>query len=172
MHLSSSLKSKYTSEQLSAREAQRLAEFIAWGPAIFEASRLMLKYGVLDLLRDHDEGLTRQEIAEQCHLSDYAAKCLLEASLSIGTVLVNPDNDRYMLSKTGWFLLTDPATRVNIDFNHDVNYEGWSRRHLDESVSRLLQHAADCEHPQAGEGLHDAQLAHLHHGNPLGPAEI
>jgi hypothetical protein len=134
MHLSSSLKSKYTSEQLSAREAQRLAEFIAWGPAIFEASRLMLKYGVLDLLRDHDEGLTRQEIAEQCHLSDYAAKCLLEASLSIGTVLVNPDNDRYMLSKTGWFLLTDPATRVNIDFNHDVNYEGWF--HLDESLKK------------------------------------
>ena len=109
-----------------------MAEFIAWGPAIFEASRLMLKYGVLELLRDHDEGLTRQQIAGQCHLSDYAAKCLLEASLSIGTVLVSPDTDRYTLSKTGWFLLNDPATRVNVDFNHDVNYEGWF--HLDESL--------------------------------------
>lgn len=125
MHLSPSLKAQYTADKLSAREAQRLAELIAWGPAVFQASRLMLKFGVLALLRDHDEGLTRQEIATQCHLSDYAAKCLLEASLSIGTVLVNPDTDRYMLSKTGWFLLNDPATRVNINFNHDVNYEGW-----------------------------------------------
>jgi hypothetical protein len=32
----------------------------------------------------------------------------------------------------GWFLLNDPATRVNIDFNHDVNYEGWF--HLEESL--------------------------------------
>ena len=125
MHLSPSLKAQYTADKLSAREAQRLAELIAWGPAVFQASRLMLKFGVLALLRDHDEGLTRQEIATQCHLSDYAAKCLLEASLSIGTVLVNPDTDRYMLSKTGWFLLNDPATRVNVNFNHDVNYEGW-----------------------------------------------
>lgn len=132
MHLSPSLQDCYTTDKLSAREAQRLAEFIAWGPAIFEASRLMLKYGVLELLRDHDEGLTRQQIAGQCHLSDYAAKCLLEASLSIGTVLVSPDTDRYTLSKTGWFLLNDPATRVNVDFNHDVNYEGWF--HLDESL--------------------------------------
>ena len=30
MHLFKPLKDKYTSEQLTAREAQRLAEFIAW----------------------------------------------------------------------------------------------------------------------------------------------
>lgn len=132
MNLSESLKKQYTHEQLSAREAQRLAEYIAWGPAIFQASRLMVKFGILELLRDSDNGLTRQEIAEKTKLSDYAVKCLLEASLSIGTVLVNPDTDRYTISKTGWFLLNDPATRVNIDFNHDVNYEGWF--HLEESL--------------------------------------
>ena len=132
MHLSDSLKSKYTQEQLSAREAQRLAEFIAWGPAVFQASRLMLKFGILDILRDSDEGLTRQEICEKTGLSDYAVKCLLEASLSIGIVLVNPDNDRFTISKTGWFLINDSATRVNIDFNHDVNYLGWF--HLEEAL--------------------------------------
>jgi len=132
MHLSDSLKSKYTQEQLSAREAQRLAEFIAWGPAVFQASRLMLKFGILDHLRDSDEGLTKQEICEKTGLSDYAVKCLLEASLSIGIVLVNPDNDRFTISKTGWFLINDPATRVNIDFNHDVNYLGWF--HLEEAL--------------------------------------
>ena len=85
MSLHPALKKKYTSEQLSAPEAQRLAEFIAWGPAVFQASRLMIKFGILDMLRDADGGLSRQEIVEKTQLSDYAVKCLLEASLSIGT---------------------------------------------------------------------------------------
>ena len=132
MNLSPALKKCYTDEQLSAREAQRLAEFIAWGPVVFQASRLMVKWGILDLLRDADQGLTRQEICTQTALSDYAVKCLLEASLCIGTILVDPETDRFTLSKTGWFLLNDSATRVNIDFNHDVNYEGLF--HLEESL--------------------------------------
>lgn len=132
MNLSPALKKRYTVEQLSARDAQRLAEFIAWGPVVFQASRLMVKWGILDLLRDADNGLTRQEICQQTGLSDYAVKCLTEASLCIGTILVDPETDRFTLSKTGWFLLNDSATRVNIDFNHDVNYEGWF--HLEESL--------------------------------------
>jgi hypothetical protein len=132
MNLSPALKKRYTAEHLSARDAQRLAEFIAWGPVVFQASRLMVKWGILDLLRDADNGLTRQEICQQTGLSDYAVKCLTEASLCIGTILVDPETDRFTLSKTGWFLLNDSATRVNIDFNHDVNYEGWF--HLEESL--------------------------------------
>ena len=84
----------------------------------------MLKFGILDLLRDSNDGMTLAELEEKTKLSEYALKILLEGSLSIGTVLVNPENDRFMLSKTGWFLLNDPATRVNVDFNHDVNYMG------------------------------------------------
>ena len=124
MDLSPALQEKYTKEQLSAREAQRLAEFIAFGPIVFQVSRLMLKFGILDLLRDSNDGMTLAELQEKTKLSKYALKILLEGSLSIGTVLVNPENDRFMLSKTGWFLLNDPATRVNVDFNHDVNYMG------------------------------------------------
>ena len=153
MNLSSSLKKRYTKEQLSAREAQRLAEFIAWGPVVFQASRLMVKWGVLDLIRDASDGLTRQEICDKTGLSDYAVKCLLEASLCIGTVLVDADTDRFTLSKTGWFLLNDPATRVNIDFNHDVNYEGWFK--LEESLlngkPEGLKHFGDW--PTIYEGL-------------------
>ena len=62
MELSPELKKKYTKEPLSAREAQRLAEFIAWGPVVFQASRLMVKLGILDLLRESDNGMTREEI--------------------------------------------------------------------------------------------------------------
>ena len=132
MKVSAPLTRKYSSEQLSALEAQRLAQFIAWGPVVFQASRVMLKFGILDAISDAQDGLTREEICRQTHLTDYAVKCLLEASLSIGTILVNPETGRYTLSKTGWFLLNDPATRVNIDFNHDVNYEGWF--YLEESL--------------------------------------
>ena len=131
MNLSPALK-VYTEEQLSARDAQRLAEFIAWGPAVFQVGRLMVKFGILGMLRDAGEGLTRQQVCQQTGLTDYAVKCLLEASLSIGIVLVDPETDRYTLSKAGWFLLTDEATRVNIDFCHDVCYEGWFR--LEESL--------------------------------------
>ena len=132
MKLSLPLIDKYTKDTLSAKEAQRLAEFIAWGPVVFQASRIMVKSGILDLIRDSLDGLTREEIVDSTKMSDYAVKCLLEASLSIGTILIDPDSNKYTISKTGWFLLNDAATRVNMDFNHDVNYEGWF--HLEESL--------------------------------------
>lgn len=125
MNLFPDLKKKYTKEHLSAREAQRLAEFIAFGPVVFQTARIMSKWGILELLRNSDNGLTIEEVAKDRNISVYAAKCLLEASLCIGLVLVDDQTDRFTLSKTGWFLINDPATRVNIDFNHDVNYRGW-----------------------------------------------
>ena len=153
MKLSPVLEKAYTKERLTAREAQARAEWIAWAPVVFQASRLMLKLGILDLLRDSNEGMTIDEVAEQTHLSVYAVKVLMEASLSIGTVLVNKDTDRFTLAKTGWFLINDPATRVNIDFNHDVNYEGWF--HLEEALKEGrpagLKHFGDW--PTIYEGL-------------------
>ena len=79
MNLSPALEKKYTKEQLSAQDAQRLAEFIAWGPVVFQASRIMLKWGILDLIRDSQNGLTREEICKEKGQSDYALKCLLVA---------------------------------------------------------------------------------------------
>lgn len=133
MHLAPSL-SVYTRDALSARQAQRLAQFIAFGPIVFQASRLLVKYGILEVLRDSDAGLTVEETAEKTGVSLYAAKVLLEAGLSIGLVLVDPDKDRYLLGKTGWFLLNDPATKVNMAFNHDVNYLGFFK--LDEALEK------------------------------------
>ncbi|MDO4165140.1 MAG: methyltransferase [Bacteroides sp.] len=132
MKLSPNLQKAFTNDRLSAHEAQLRAQFIAWGPVVFQATRIMLKHGILQMLRDHTDGLTREEICTGCGLSDYAVKCLLEASLCIGTVLIDPEIDRYTLAKTGWFLLIDEATKTDIDFNHDVNYEGWFR--LEESL--------------------------------------
>ena len=153
MKLFPELEKKYSAETLSAREAQRLAEFIAFGPVVFQVSRLMVKFGILQLIRESTDGLTRADIVRETGLSDYAVKCLLEASLSIGIILVDPLTDCYTISKTGWFLLTDTATRVNMDFNHDVNYEGWFK--LEESLvngkPEGLRHFGDW--PTIYEGL-------------------
>lgn len=125
MNLFPDLQKRYTKETMNAREAQRLAEFIAFGPVIFQTARIMLKLGIMDMIRDNENGMTIDEVAEKAKISNYAAKCLLEASLCIGILLIDPETDRFTISKTGWFLINDPATRVNIDFNHDVNYLGW-----------------------------------------------
>ena len=124
MHLFPALSKKYCHERMSAGEAQRMAQFIAWAPMVFQVSRLMVKFGILDLLRDSQDGLTQDELVQRTKLSTYAVKILTEASLSAGIVLVDEETDRFSLSKTGWFLLTDDSTRVNMDFNHDVNYRG------------------------------------------------
>ncbi len=134
MNLFPDLKNRYTKESLNAREAQRLAEFIAFGPVIFQTARIMLNWGIMELLRNSDNGLTIDEVAQKANISKYAAKCLLEASLCIGIVLVNDETEKFTISKTGWFLINDPATRVNINFNHDVNYRGWFN--LEESLKQ------------------------------------
>ncbi len=134
MHLSKALIEKYTHEQQTARDAQRLAEFIAFSPMVFQVSRIMVEKGVLDALRSSNDGLTINELSQICNLSTYAIKVLLEASLSIGTVLIDPTTDKFSISKAGWFLINDKRTRVNISFNHDVNYEGLF--HLDEALEQ------------------------------------
>lgn len=130
MELKSPQKELYAKDQLSAVKAQRLAQEIAFGPVVFQISRLMIKWGILQLLLDHKDGLTMKEIAEKCNLSIYATQILLESSLTIGTVLLN--NDRFSISKVGYFLVHDEMARVNIDFNHDVNYLGLF--HLEEAL--------------------------------------
>ena len=122
---------KYDKEPLTAVEAQRLAQEIAFGPIVFQVSRLMLKFGIFQLLADERKGMTQEEISKACGLSSYGAQVLLEASLTIGTVLLR--EGRYCLAKAGWFLLNDKMVRVNMDFNHDVNYQGMF--HLEEAIT-------------------------------------
>lgn len=116
------MQKRYTKEQLTAAQAQRLAQEIAFGPIVFQVSRLMLKFGIFRLLADKREGYTLQEISEHTGLTRYAAQVLLESSLTIGTLLI--EEERYMLAKAGWFLLNDKMAQVNMEFNHDVNYQG------------------------------------------------
>lgn len=125
MHLFERLKSAFTKERYNARQAQEMAHIYSWGAVIFQVSRLMIKYGILEMLDGDDEGLTQEEISSKTGLSVYAVKCLMESSLTTHIVLIDSETDRYRIGKTGWFLLRDEMIRADINFNHDVNYEGW-----------------------------------------------
>lgn len=130
MELSSPQKEIYAKDRFSAVQAQRLAQEIAFGPVVFQVSRLMIKFGIFGMLREAQNGLTMDEIVEKAGLSRYAVQVLLESSLTIGTILLK--DDRFSLGKAGWFLLNDEMARVNMDFNHDVNYLGLF--HLEEAL--------------------------------------
>ncbi|MDR2834855.1 MAG: class I SAM-dependent methyltransferase [Bacteroidales bacterium] len=122
MKLPEPQKSIYSKERKSALEAQRLAQEIAFGPIVFQVSRLMVKFGIFQMLDENKKGLTFEEIKEKSKLSSYAVKVLLESSLTIGTILHK--DEKFFISKSGWFLINDEMVKVNMDFNHDVNYLG------------------------------------------------
>ncbi len=130
MKLTQALEKIYGKEQKTAGEAQRLAQEIAFAPIVFQVSRLMIKFGILDYIAENPIGVTQKEIVKHTSLSNYAVQILLEASLSIGTITTK--EDKYRISKAGWFLLNDPMAKVNMNFNHDVNYLGLF--HLEEAL--------------------------------------
>ncbi|MDR1343492.1 MAG: methyltransferase domain-containing protein [Prevotellaceae bacterium] len=130
MKLFPDLEKRYSADSMSALSAQRLAHEISFGPVVFQVSRLMVKFGILQMLVDSPSGLTLDEVAQKAQLSRYAAQVLLESSLTAGTVLCR--EGRFEASKAGWFLLNDPLVKVNMNFNHDVNYLGWFK--LDEAL--------------------------------------
>ena len=53
MKLFPSLQKRYAKERFTAVQAQRLAQEIAFGPVVFQVSRLMLKFGIFRLLSDN-----------------------------------------------------------------------------------------------------------------------
>jgi ubiquinone/menaquinone biosynthesis C-methylase UbiE len=121
----------FSKDNLSAFEAKDAAQWIAFGPVIFQAARVLRNTGVLTVVEQSGTvGLTIAAIAEQVKLPLYGVRVLLEAGLGLGLVLVN--DEKYTLAKTGYFILHDPLTIINMDFVHDVNYKGLF--YLDESI--------------------------------------
>jgi len=107
----------------TALEAQYEAQKIAFAPIIFQVARSMRDLGILETLYKHDKtGLTLNEISQNTKLSTYGIKTLLETSLSAD--IVKYSENKYYITKTGYFLLNDKMTRINMDYNHDVNYQG------------------------------------------------
>ncbi|MEO5984602.1 MAG: methyltransferase [Ferruginibacter sp.] len=121
----------FSKDKKTAFEAKIAAQWIAFGPVIFQVARVLKNTGILKLIEDNGStGITIQEIVEKIKISLYGARVLLESGLSMGLVVVN--NKKYTLAKTGHFILHDALTKTNMDFVHDVNYQGLF--YLDESI--------------------------------------
>jgi len=115
---------------LTAYDAIYEAQKIAYAPLVFQAVRTMRELGILSQLDEHKSGITAEEIAEKLKLSLYAVETLLESGLSCGVVDIDED-DLYHISKTGFYLLHDEMTRINMDYNHFICYQGMY--HLDQA---------------------------------------
>jgi hypothetical protein len=114
----------------SAAAAIEQAQHIAFAPMVFQAARALRTLGILAYL-DQSGGATQAQVVEHTGLSEYGVRVLLEAGLGIR--LVTCRDHVYHLSKTGWFILHDKMTIVNMDFSHDVCYAGMAS--LDEAVT-------------------------------------
>lgn len=117
-------------DSTSAIEAQYNAQRIAFAPIIFQVARSMRELGVLKALYEHKEGLGIEALVKETSLSKYGITTLIETSLSAD--IVKQEGELYFITKTGYFLLHDPMTIANMNYNHHVNYQGLFS--LDEAI--------------------------------------
>ncbi|HEX5153713.1 MAG TPA: class I SAM-dependent methyltransferase [Parafilimonas sp.] len=123
--------SLFSTDTRTALEAKGLAQFIAFGPVVFQVARTLRNSGILKAIESSGtEGLTLEAIAEKVRLPHYGVRVLLESGLGIGLVIFN--NNTYKIAKAGYFVLHDTLTNVNMDFVHDVCYKGLFN--LDKSI--------------------------------------
>jgi len=118
---------RYINDKIKAIDAKFEAQKIAFAPLVFQAVRALLELNILKEISESGEnGLSLAETAQKTDISPYGAKVLLELALGMNIVKVLPEGEetRFVLGKTGWFLLEDEMTRVNFNFANDVCYKG------------------------------------------------
>jgi len=120
----------FETDNLSALQAKEKAQWIAFAPSVFQATKVLRDSGILSLLDQHTDGLTQQEVVAKLKLPNYGVRVLMEAGLGIGLLILN--DGKYKLTKVAAFVLHDDLTRINMDFVHDVCYQGLF--HLDGSI--------------------------------------
>lgn len=118
-------------DECTALEAKEWAQYIAFAPAMFQAARALRNLGILETIKEKGaEGITIKQVADHLSISKYGARVLMEAGLGMGLLFC--EGDLYFLSKAGYLILSDDMTIANMDFMHDVCYQGMFE--LEESV--------------------------------------
>ncbi|MFX0555712.1 methyltransferase [Maribacter sp. CXY002] len=120
-------------KNIRAIDALQEAQKIAFAPFVFQTTVSLKKLGVFDFIFNNNTngGVTLSEIASQLTLSEYSLSVLLEIAESAD--IVSLDNEgKYELTKIGYFLSYNPMTEVNLNFTHDVCYQGLF--HLQEAI--------------------------------------
>jgi ubiquinone/menaquinone biosynthesis C-methylase UbiE len=121
----------FNKETKTALQAKEQALWLAFAPIAFQASKALRDLGILQAVSDAGrEGITLTDILTKVKLSRYSARVLLEAGLGLEMLVVN--DKKYSLTKTGFFILNDTLTRINMDFSHDVCYK--AMYHLQDSL--------------------------------------
>ncbi|MDP2834050.1 MAG: class I SAM-dependent methyltransferase [Pseudomonadota bacterium] len=118
---------EFAPARLRGLPARFEAQKIAFGPVVFQCVRVAWKSGLLALLDQagkagaNIEELTEKQAA-QSGLSAYAISVVLETALSAG--VVRREGGHYSLTRIGDNVLHDEMTQINIDYVHDVCYQG------------------------------------------------
>jgi len=121
----------YKKDKRTALDAKHYAQVIAHGPIVFQVARLLRNKGILKEVEDAKSGITLVDLVEKTKLPEYGARVLIEAGLGMELLTVD-ENGKYFLARTGYFILHDPLTNVNMNFVHDICYKGLF--HLEESI--------------------------------------
>ena len=122
----------FNEKKLSGPEALLEAQKIAFAPVIFQCARLLRDYGIFELLyKNKRKGLDVQEISEALDLTPYAVEVLCESGYSMSALDFR--DEKYYITTIGYFLFSDEMTKINMNFNHDVNYQGLF--YLDEALN-------------------------------------
>jgi len=110
-------------EVISAIQAKYDAQKLAFAPVSFQVARSLRNLGILDLAqKNRKQGISVEDISNELKLSIYGVKVLLEFGETLD--LVYSIDGNYFVSKTGHFINNDDLTKVNMDFIHDVCYQG------------------------------------------------
>ncbi len=106
------------------------AQKIAFSPFVFQTAYSMLKLGILDAIFQSKDGLSISELETKTSVSKYGLTVLLE--MAEASDILEKKDDKYKLTKIGYFISRDEMTRVNIMFTQDICYKGLF--HLEEAI--------------------------------------
>jgi SAM-dependent methyltransferase len=113
-------------------DARLTAQRLVFGPFLFQASKQLRDLGILAVVSEAEEGLSYQEIGAATDLPEYTVRALVDVGLVAEVLAVH--GQRFRITNVGYMILHDELTRVNMDFMHDVCYEGSFQ--LGESLAR------------------------------------
>lgn len=118
---------------MRAIDALQEAQKIACAPFIFQATVSLKELGIFDYIFENNQkgGVTISEISKALSISEYGISVLLEMAES-SDIVEKDEEERYKLTKIGYFLSYNTIVESNMNFTQDVCYKGLF--HLTEAI--------------------------------------
>lgn len=107
---------------MKAIQALYEAQKLVFSPFIFQTIYTLYELKILEKISEEKDGLSIKSISDVTNLSEYGVGVLVEMAELSGILLKNKD-DKFELTKIGYFILRDEMTRVNMMFTHEVCYK-------------------------------------------------